>query len=98
MFDSERTRYAQLERDARHLAESISRVMREEGEELGEVGKEKLEHVKAQARHMYDRTKDTVEEKVFEIDDLAHEHVWKTAAISAAIGAVIGSIIFRHRR
>lgn len=98
MFHSEREQYAQLERDARRLAETISGIVGHEREAAGDIAREKMEHVKERAHDMYDRARSTAEEKAYELDDLARENVWKTAAISAAIGAVIGTLITRNRR
>lgn len=98
MFDSGRSPYAEVERNARQLAESISRLMKEEKGNISEEGREKMERMKHQAQDAFTRTRDTAQAKAQEIDEYAHDNVWKTAAISAAVGVVLSTLFYSKRK
>lgn len=98
MFDSDRSQYAEVERNARQLAESISRLIKNEKGHMSAEKREKMEHMKQQARDTYARTREGVQTKMQDVDKYAHENVWKTAAISAAVGAVLSSLLYAKKR
>ena len=112
MFDesvSKRARVKEVERTARQLADSVSKLFsmddddgRESSHDCEYCGhgkfKEKKEAWKAEAKRKWDHTKQMASERGHQVDEYAHENVWKTVGIAAAVGAVVGSLLMKRRR
>ena len=105
MHEHKKEAYARIERDARRLAEEISHHFSDDHSgESGEFGGSreekymKLQEMKERQKEKWRQMQHVMQKKGKEVDRYAHEHVWKTVAIAAGVGALVGMMTKKKRR
>jgi ElaB/YqjD/DUF883 family membrane-anchored ribosome-binding protein len=91
MFHERKSSYEQVERDARRLAQSIGELIGEKGDEGRHMTRQATDFTREQWEH----ARDVAREGGKRVDRYAHEHVWTTVGVAAAVGVVLGAILDR---
>jgi ElaB/YqjD/DUF883 family membrane-anchored ribosome-binding protein len=89
----ETNEWAAVQEHARELAGAIERAIMRKGADVTATGQRLHEH----AVEKWDEARVVARDQAHEADAYAREHVWVTAAIAAAVGAVLG-VVFGRRR
>jgi ElaB/YqjD/DUF883 family membrane-anchored ribosome-binding protein len=85
--------YEQLARDVRTLMQDVGQLR----DDLRRASTESLARLGEVTRVRLGEARETAQEAGLKADRLAREHVWKTVAAAAAIGALLGSLFMRDR-
>lgn len=97
MFNRSNSKYDQVEKDARRLADSISQLMSDDQGNEGRDRSEKMREMMDTSKQRLREASDYTRQKSQEADRFAHENVWTTVGIAAGVGAILGAILTRGR-